>query len=115
MDPNEFLSKIYSRIDEIVRKAAKEAVEDALRTKSFEVHDKDDEFLSAEQAAQFLKLKLSTIYSKVEKGELSYYRSGKRKLLFSKKELADHIANHKFKSNKEIADEVDRYVVNRCL
>lgn len=45
----------------------------------------DEDFLVAKQAASFLKLKLNTIYSKVEKGELPFYRSGKRRLLFFKK------------------------------
>lgn len=45
----------------------------------------DEDFLFAKQAASFLKLKLNTIYSKAEKGELPFYRSGKRRLLFSKK------------------------------
>ena len=70
----------------------------------------DEDFLSAEQAASFLKIKLNTIYSKVEKGELPYSRSGKRKLLFSKKELERYIANRKVKSNDEIKEEVENYI-----
>ena len=69
----------------------------------------DEDFLSAEQAASFLKLKLNTIYSKAEKGELPFYRSGKRKLLFSKKELEQHVLKRKVKSLEELKEEVEQF------
>ena len=115
MDANQFLTKIYAQIDVIVRKATKEAVEDALKIKTSTENSKDEDFLSAPEAANFLKIKLNTLYSKVEKGEVSHYRSGKRKLLFSKKELSNFIASRKGKSNTEIAEEVDRYFLQKRL
>jgi excisionase family DNA binding protein len=110
MDSNELLPKIYSHISAVVHSAAREAVEQVLKMKSDEHSLMDQDFLSADQAAKFLKIKLNTIYSKVEKGELPYSRSGKRKLLFSKKDLEQYVANRKVKSYDEITDEVEAYV-----
>lgn len=105
----ELLPQIYQHINVVVRSAAKEAMEQLLKGKSSKESNMDEDFLSAEQAASFLKLKLTTIYSKVEKGELPFSRSGKRKLLFSKKELEQYIAKRKVKSLDEINEEVETY------
>ncbi len=58
-------------------------------------------FLSAEEAAEFLNLKLSTIYSKTSKNEIPYYRTGK-KLMFDPKELEEWIRARRVKSSNEI-------------
>ena len=103
------LPNIYQHINAMVRKATKEAIEQVLSTKSFKDPGTTDDFLSAEQAATFLKLKLNTIYAKAEKGELPFYRSGKRKLLFSKTELTQYIEKRKVRSADELQDEIDSY------
>lgn len=72
-----------------------------------------DQYISAEQAARLLKIKLSTLYSKVESGELPYYRSGKRKLLFAKAELFEYISSHRYKSNQEISEEARKYIISK--
>ena len=103
---SDLLPQIFHHINVVVRSSVKEAMEQISKNKSSKEPNMDEDFLSAEQAASFLKIKLNTIYSKVEKGELPYSRSGKRKLLFSKKELERYIANRKVKSNDEIKEEV---------
>lgn len=106
---SDLLPRIFHHINVVVRSSVKEAMEEISKNKSSKKSNLDEDFLSAEQAASFLKIKLNTIYSKVEKGELPYSRSGKRKLLFSKKELEKYIANRKVKSNEEIKEEVENY------
>ncbi|MFO0357330.1 MAG: helix-turn-helix domain-containing protein [Sphingobacteriaceae bacterium] len=106
---SDLLPQIYHHINVVVRSAAKEAMEQLLKGKSSKEPNMDEDFLSAEQAASFLKLKLNTIYSKAEKGDLPFYRSGKRKLLFSKKELEQYVAKRKVKSLDEINEEVVTY------
>lgn len=106
---SDLLPQIYHHINLVVRSAAKEAMEQLLKGKSSKEPNMDEDFLSAEQAASFLKLKLNTIYSKAEKGDLPFYRSGKRKLLFSKKELEQYVAKRKVKSLDEIKEEVETY------
>ncbi len=107
---NELLPLIYQHIGAVVRSTTKEVVEQLLKNKSKSELNSDEDFLSAEQAADFLKIKLNTIYSKVEKGDLPHYRSGKRKLLFSKKELEEYISKRKGKSMDEISIEADNYI-----
>ncbi|MEY4835542.1 helix-turn-helix domain-containing protein [Flavobacterium sp.] len=107
---SDLLPQIFHHINVVVRSSVKEAMEQISKNKSSKEPNMDEDFLSAEQAASFLKIKLNTIYSKVEKGELPYSRSGKRKLLFSKKELERYIANRKVKSNDEIKEEVENYI-----
>ncbi|NQU51081.1 MAG: helix-turn-helix domain-containing protein [Bacteroidetes bacterium] len=105
----ELLPKIYHHINVAVRSATKEAIEQLLKDKTSKNTDNHGDFISAEQAASFLKLKLNTIYSKAEKGDLPFYRSGKRKLLFSKKELEQYVVKRKVKSLDEINEEVEAY------
>lgn len=52
------------------------------------------EFLSGKEAAKFLRLKISTLYSLVEKRQIPFFRIGKRKLLFSKSDLIGVLTKH---------------------
>jgi len=87
--------KTYLQLKIIVRDAVKEAFQEYEKMRSNVPTVPIDDFLSADQAAKYLKIQLSSLYAKVEKGELPYYRSGKRKLLFSLEELRDYIKNRK--------------------
>ena len=115
MDTNEFLETIYKRIDSIVRIAVKDALEQALKSKPAVEQKKDDDFLSAEEAAHFLKIKLSSLYSKVEKSDFPHYRSGKRKLLFKKAELEAYVAARRCKSQNEINKEVEDHILKNPI
>jgi len=106
---SDLLPHIYHQINVVVRSATKEVVEQLQKEKTSNELNLNEDFLSAQQAASFLKLKLNTIYSKAEKGDLPFYRSGKRKLLFSKKELEQYVAKRKVKSLDEINEEVETY------
>jgi prophage regulatory protein len=103
------LTQIYHHISVVVRSSVKEAMEQISQNKTSKESNMDEDFLSAEQAASFLKIKLNTIYSKVGKSQLPYSRSGDRKLLFSKKDLENYVAKRKVKSNEEIKEEVENY------
>ena len=105
----ELLPKIYHHINVAVSNAVETALEQFQKDNPSKSPYKDEDFLSAEQAASFLKLKLNTIYSKAEKGELPFYRSGKRKLLFSKKELEQYVRDRKVRSREELKEEVEQY------
>jgi excisionase family DNA binding protein len=87
--------KLFIQLKIIVRDSVKEAFQEYEKMKSNIPTIPNDDFLSADQAAKYLKIQLSTLYSKVEKGEIPYYRSGKRKLLFSLEELREYIKNRK--------------------
>lgn len=106
----DLLPQIYHHINVVVRSSVKEAMEQISKNKASKEPNMDEENLSAEQTANYLKIKLNTVYSKKSKGELPYSRSGERKLLFSKKDLDKYIANRKVKSNDEIKEEVENYI-----
>jgi len=109
----ELLPKIYHHINVAVSNAFKGALEQLKKDNPTKASFMDEEFLSAEQAASFLKLKLGTIYSKVEKGELPFYRIGKRKLLFSQKELEQHVLKRKVRSREELNEEVEQFIMRK--
>jgi len=60
-----------------------------------------EQFLSIQQAAEFLSLSVPTLYSKVSKGELPVMKRSKR-LYFSRTELMEYIKEGRKKSNAEL-------------
>jgi len=64
------------------------------------------ELLTISEAAELLKLSVSTIYSKVSRNEIPAFKVGKR-LYFSKEEIILWIKSGKIKTLAEIRKEVD--------
>tara|TARA_R110002050_G_scaffold291316_1_gene445698 strand:+ start:2989 stop:3336 length:348 start_codon:yes stop_codon:yes gene_type:complete len=71
----------------------------------------EEKLLSIEEAAEFLNLKVPTIYSKVSRGELPVMKRSKR-LYFSRTELLEYLKNGRKKSNAEIEQEAGAYLLN---
>lgn len=71
-----------------------------------------DILFDIQQAADFLKLSVATVYSKVSKRELPYIKRGK-KLYFSQIELLEYIKEGKRKSFEEINTAADSYFNNK--
>ena len=109
----ELLPQICQHINVAVRSAMKEVLEQFSKNKPSKESNIDEDYLSADQAASYLKIKLNTVYAKAEKGDLPYSRSGKRKLLFSKKDLEAYVSKRKVKSQDEIDAEVETYINNK--
>ena len=74
--------------------------------------EQPEQLLTIKEAAQFLKLTVPTIYSKVSKGELPVMKRGKR-LYFSNTELMEYIKEGRKKSNAEIEQEAEAYLSNK--
>ena len=70
-----------------------------------------EQFLTIQEAAQFLNLTVPTLYSKVSKRELPVMKRGKR-LYFSKTDLIDYIKEGRKKSNSEIEKQAQDYINN---
>lgn len=70
-----------------------------------------DELLTVQEAANFLKLSIPTIYSKVSRLQLPCMKQGKR-LYFSQTELLNYIKEGKKKTFAEIEAEADAYLSN---
>lgn len=63
-----------------------------------------DELMDVAATSKFLNLSVSTLYTKVCRGEIPALKPGKR-LYFNKKELIEWIKNARKKSNDEIRQE----------
>ena len=72
--------------------------------------DQSEQLLTVEETAQFLNLTVPTIYSKVSKGELPVMKRGKR-LYFSSTELMAYLKNGRKKSNAEIEQAAEAYLL----
>lgn len=68
-----------------------------------------DELLNVQQTAEFLNLKVPTIYSKVSRSELPVMKKGNR-LYFSQKELSNYLQSGRRKTNAEIAADAAAYL-----
>lgn len=71
-----------------------------------------EQFLSIQEAAEFLNLSVPTIYSKVSRSELPVMKRGNR-LYFSSVELMEYLKAGRKKSNAEISAEADEYLRTR--
>jgi excisionase family DNA binding protein len=75
-------------------------------------NEQPEQFLTVQEAAQFLNLTVPTIYSKVSNGELPVMKRSKR-LYFSSTELMEYLKEGRKKSNAEIEQEADAYLSNK--
>ena len=73
--------------------------------------DQPEQLLTIQEAAEFLSLTVPTIYSKVSKGELPVMKRSKR-LYFSRTELLEYLKDGRKKSNAEIEQEAEAYLLN---
>jgi len=73
--------------------------------------DQPEQLLTIQEAAEFLSLTVPTMYSKVSKGELPVMKRSKR-LYFSRTELVAYLKEGRKKSNAEIEQEAEAYLIN---
>jgi excisionase family DNA binding protein len=69
-----------------------------------------EELLTVAEAAKFLSLSIPTIYSKVSRGELPVMKRSKR-LYFSNHELMEYLRQGRIKTNSELDQEADSYLL----
>ena len=73
--------------------------------------DQPEQLLTIQEAAEFLCLTVPTLYSKCSKNELPYMKRSKR-LYFSRTELMEYIKEGRKKTNAEIEQEAEAYLLN---
>jgi excisionase family DNA binding protein len=85
---------VLSPIDpeKLIEQIAERTAKKVLAALAEQTTEKEDSvvFLSIQEAAAFLNLSVPTVYSKVSRRDLPYYKSGKR-LYFIKSELQDFL------------------------
>lgn len=62
---------------------------------------KQNDYLTYEQAAEYLGLKLSTLYSKISRKEIPHYRLSGRCVRFNRRELIEWMESHHVDVEKE--------------
>jgi len=77
-----------------------------------QITENPEQLLTVQEASQFLKLTLPTIYSKVSRGELPVMKRTKR-LYFSSIQLMEYIKDGAKKSNAEIEAEATQYLTKK--
>ena len=106
-----FFNVPLSKLEPIFKRWIKEAQAET-QTVRFEPNDHPDELLNIQLAAEFLRLSVPTLYTKVSKGELPVMKRGKR-LYFSRTELMEYIKEGRKKSNAEIEAEAEAYLTDK--
>lgn len=102
IDPEKLISSISERVTANILKAVRNE-----QTPT----DQPEQLLTIQEAAAFLSLTVTTIYSKVSKGELPVMKRSKR-LYFSRTELLEYLKGGRKKSNTEIEQEAKAYLLN---
>ena len=100
-----FFNLPLSELEPIFKRWIKEAQEE-LQPKTFNYQKETKQFLTVEEAANFLTLAVPTIYSKVHKNELPHFKRGKR-LYFTTTDLIAYLNEGRKKTNNDIDAEVD--------
>jgi len=102
IDPETLISSISERVTANILKAVQN---------NNPTTDQPEQLLTIQEAAEFLRLTVPTMYSKVSKGELPVMKRGKR-LYFSRTELLEYLKGGRKKSNAEIEAEAKAYLLN---
>lgn len=105
IDPEILIKKISERVTENILSVLCDQ-----KTSVAPTDDKD--LLTVKEAAKFLTLEPSTIYSLVHHGRIPYMKPAKN-LYFSKSDLRDYLIKNKRKSIQEIESEADSYIKSK--
>ena len=105
-----FFNVPLSKLEPIFKRWIKEA-QTEIQPIKVEPTDQPEQFLTIQEAAEFLSLSVPTLYSKVSKGELPVMKRSKR-LYFSRTELLEYLKDGRKKSNAEIEQEAKAYLLN---
>jgi len=93
---------IFTQLTELeLRKILSEEIKNALKDNPAPSNgENSDEFLTIQQVSQFTNIAVATLYNYTHKRKIPFSKVGK-KLLFSKRELAEWISRHKYNTKSE--------------
>lgn len=92
------------------KKLLRETVKEVLKEGVHQVKDNLPEILNVKEAANFLRLKLNTLYEKTSRKLIPHFKRG-NKLYFRKPELESWIKDGKVKTQDEIEGEAVTYAL----
>lgn len=92
---------------EFLKSAIKEIISEDLKQSNPSLPD----LLNIKEAADFLKLKITTIYEKTSQKVIPHFKKG-NKLYFNRSELEEWIKTGKVKTQSEIVGQATTYLLN---
>jgi len=102
--------ELPNAIMQLIKKV--ECIEQIIIKKDSPPQHEIDELLSVPQTAEFLRLTIPTIYSKVSKGELPCMKRSNR-IYFSRIELMEYLKAGRKKTVDEIEAEAEKYIQSK--
>jgi excisionase family DNA binding protein len=90
----------------------KESLTEILEEYFNKSHSKVPEILDIKQAAEFLKLQVTTLYEKTSQKTIPHFKKG-NKLYFQRDELQGWLAQGKVKTAEELRGEAATYTLNK--
>ena len=111
MDKTVLISLPIEQFETVIIDCINSCLKNHKQTENALVQEPEDKFLTIQGASTFLSLSVSTLYSKCSRGEINFYKQGKR-LYFSQKELTEYLKRGRVKSNDEIEAEAEEYLSN---
>ena len=96
------ISKLFNKLENIER-----LLQDQQHT-----HEEVDELFTIQQASEFLKLTVPTIYGLVSRSAIPVSKKGKR-LYFSREELTAWIKEGRKKTTAELHSEAQNFITSR--
>lgn len=94
------------------REFLKDALKEILGDKLGALKEQQPEILDVQQAAQFLKMKTTTLYEKTSRKQIPHFKKG-NKLYFHLSELQKWIKQGKVKTADEISCEAITFTLNK--
>ena len=105
----QFLTNIS---DQEFKEFLKDALKEILGDKLGALKEQQPEILDVQQAAQFLKMKTTTLYEKTSRKQIPHFKKG-NKLYFNLSELQKWIKQGKVKTSDEISCEAITFTLNK--
>ena len=107
----QFIAVTPEELAKLISENVKREIRDVLNESPKKSQTDPERFLSIQEASELLNLTVPTVYSKVSKGELPFMKRSKR-LYFSRTELLEYLKDGRKKSNSEIEQEAETYLLN---
>lgn len=103
---------LTSLTEEEFKNFLKQAITEVLADKNINNQSAVPELLDIKQAADFLKLKVTTLYEKTSQRSIPHFKKG-NKLYFNRLALTEWLNSGRVKTSKEIESEATDFLMSR--
>lgn len=99
-------------VEKLIETTINRTIEKVVKNLPTQPTEAQKEILTITDASELLNLAKPTIYGLTSKGEIPYFKKGK-KLYFKRSELLDWLNGGRHKTNAEIEQEATNYIKNQ--